>query len=71
MSSNADLAAPSDAALSAPALPTAPFSVVWSRGHCYVREDTRARWLGVDDRGRPQALTDADLRRRGWSLRRG
>lgn len=52
--------------------PTAPFSVVWSRGHCYVREGTlgRARWMGVDDRGRPQALTDADLRRRGWSLRR-
>ncbi len=67
MSTDADLALPD------PALPTAPFSVVWSRGHCYVREDTlgRARWMGVDDRGRPQALTDADLHRRGWSLRRG
>jgi len=58
-------------------LPTEPFSVVWSRGHCYVREATTGRarwtglWMGIDDRGRPQALTDADLHRRGWSLRRG
>ena len=49
-------------------LPTTPCSVVWSRGHAYVREDARrARWVGVDDRGRPQSLTDADLHRRGWS----
>lgn len=50
-------------------LPTDPSSVVWSRGHAYVREDAfgRARWVGVDDRGRPQSLTDDDLHRRGWS----
>ena len=50
-------------------LPTNPCSVVWSRGHAYVRESGlgRIRWMGVDDRGRPQSLTDADLRRRGWS----
>jgi hypothetical protein len=50
-------------------LPTSPCSVVWSRGHAYVREGAlgRARWMGVDDRGRPQSLTDADLHRRGWS----
>jgi hypothetical protein len=53
-------------------LPTTPCSVVWSRGHAFVREGTlgHIRWVGVDDRGRPQALTDADLRRRGWSLTR-
>ena len=63
----AQKARPSD-----PKLPTAPCSVVWSRGHCYVREGAlgRARWVGVDDRGRPQSLSDGDLRRRGWSLRR-
>ena len=43
-------------------------------GSCGVR-DTRtcgrtARWVGVDDRGRPRSLTDADLRRHGWSLTR-
>jgi hypothetical protein len=50
-------------------LPTDPSSVVWSRGHAYVREGARGRacWVGVDDRGRPQSLTDADLHRRGWS----
>jgi hypothetical protein len=50
-------------------LPTSPCSVVWSRGHAYVREGAqgRTRWMGVDDRGRPQSLTDADLRCRGWS----
>ena len=65
-------AAPQARQLSLPDLPTAPCSVVWSRGHCYVREGApgRARWVGVDDRGRPQSLTDADLRRRGWTLRR-
>jgi len=50
-------------------LPTDPSSVVWSRGHAYVREGAlgRVRWVGVDDRGRPQSFTDADLQRRGWS----
>jgi hypothetical protein len=67
MSAEADIEA-----ISSPAPPTAPFSVVWSRGHCYVREGTlrRSRWVGVDDRGRPEFLTDADLRRRGWSPHR-
>lgn len=50
-------------------LPTAPGRVVWCQGHALVREN--ARWVGVDDRGRPRSLTDADLRRRGWSLTRG
>lgn len=51
-------------------LPTAPCSVVWSGGHSYVLEgSTGARWAGVDDRGRARFLTDADLRRRGWSHR--
>jgi len=55
------------------ALPTLPHSVVWSRGHAYVREGSlvRARWVGMDERGRVRSLTDADLRRRGWSLTRG
>jgi hypothetical protein len=34
----------------------------------YVRE--AARWVGVDDRGRPRSLTDAELRHHGWSLTR-
>jgi hypothetical protein len=53
-------------------LPTTPCSVVWSRGHAYVLErlSGRARWLGVDDRGRPQALSCADLQRRGWTRTR-
>ncbi|MFC7340115.1 hypothetical protein [Saccharopolyspora griseoalba] len=52
-------------------LPTAPCSVVWSGGHCYVREGASgARWAGVDDRGRARFLTDAELHRRGWSHRR-
>ncbi|MEV0082688.1 hypothetical protein [Saccharopolyspora sp. NPDC050642] len=52
-------------------LPTAPCSVVWSGGHSYVLEgSTGARWAGVDDRGRARFLTDADLRRRGWSRTR-
>lgn len=50
-------------------LPTTQGRVVWCQGHVYVRED--AHWVGVDDRGRPRSLTDADLRRRGWSLTRG
>ena len=51
-------------------LPTAPCSVVWSKGHAYVLEGFRARWVGVDDRGRPQAFTGADLQRRGWTYTR-
>lgn len=53
-------------------LPTAPCSVVWSGGHCYVLEGVagRARWAGVDDRGRPRFLTHAELQRRGWSRTR-
>jgi hypothetical protein len=50
-------------------LPTAQGRVVWCQGHVYVRQD--ARWVGVDDKGRPRSLTDADLHRRGWSLTRG
>ncbi|WP_199444269.1 hypothetical protein [Umezawaea beigongshangensis] len=52
------------------ALPTAPCSVVWSHGHAYVLEGFRARWVGVDDRGRPQAFSGADLQRRGWTRTR-
>jgi hypothetical protein len=53
-------------------LPTTPCSVVWSKGHPFVLEGThgRARWVGVDDRGRPQRLTGADLQRRGWTSTR-
>lgn len=51
-------------------LPTAPCSVVWSRGHAYVLEGFRARWVGRDDRGRPHALTGAEMQRRGWTLTR-
>jgi hypothetical protein len=49
-------------------LPTTPCSVVWSRGHAYVLEGTH--WMGMDDRGRPQSLTNDDLVRRGWSRSR-
>jgi hypothetical protein len=49
-------------------LPTEPCSVVWSMGHAFVLESTR--WVGVDDRGRPQSLTNEDLERRGWSRTR-
>jgi len=55
----------------AAALPTAPCSVVWSKGHAYVLEGFRARWVGVDDRGRRLAFSGADLQRRGWSHTRG
>lgn len=50
-------------------LPTAPCSVVWSAGHPFVLEPTPgpARWIGVNDRGRPLALTAAELQRRGWT----
>lgn len=52
-------------------LPTQPCSVVWSMGHAYVLERTAsgaARWVGVNDRGRPEALTHTELDRRGWTL---
>lgn len=51
------------------ALPTAPCSVVWSRGHAYTLEPVagRPRWLGVDDRGHAVELSGADLQRRGWT----
>lgn len=61
----------SDAADSATALPTQPCSVVWSMGHAYVLERVfggAARWVGVNDRGRPEALTGTELQRRGWTL---
>lgn len=54
--------------ITAAPLPTTQGRVVWCQGHAYVRED--ARWVGVDDKGRPRSFTDADLRRRGWSLTR-
>ncbi|KAA9151347.1 hypothetical protein FPZ12_039170 [Amycolatopsis acidicola] len=55
-----------------PEPPCTPCSVVWSQGRPYVLEPTagRPRWVGTDYRGRPLALTGADLRRRGWSYRR-
>lgn len=51
------------------ALPTAPCSVVWSRGHAFVLEPAggRVRWVGVDDRGRACVLSARELERRGWS----
>jgi hypothetical protein len=53
-------------------LPTVPCSVVWSGRHAFVLEGNpgRPRWMGMDDRGRPQTLTNADLERRGWSRTR-
>ncbi|HJP80416.1 MAG TPA: hypothetical protein VJ914_39455 [Pseudonocardiaceae bacterium] len=50
-------------------LPTAPCSVVWSRGHAYVLEliVNRSRWVGRDDRGRPVEYSCAELQRRGWT----
>ncbi|ASO19783.1 ABC-type bacteriocin/lantibiotic exporter with double-glycine peptidase domain [Actinoalloteichus hoggarensis] len=69
----ADTATESDArSISTPSstiLPTVPCSVVWSRGHAYVLEGGpgQARWVGVDDRGRPVVLTSAELAQRGWS----
>jgi len=55
--------------VAAESLPTAPCSVVWSRGHAYVLEliVNRPRWVGVDDRGRAVEFSCADLQRRGWS----
>ncbi|TCO46460.1 hypothetical protein [Actinocrispum wychmicini] len=53
-------------------LPTIPCSVVWSKGHAYVLEMGlgRSRWVGCDDRGRPQAFTHAELESRGWTRTR-
>ncbi|MFD9893302.1 hypothetical protein [Amycolatopsis sp. NPDC058986] len=53
-------------------LPTIPSSVVWCGGRPYVLEirPGRARWMGTDERGRPEALSSAELERRGWSPRR-
>ena len=48
-------------------LPTAPCTVVWSRGHAYVLDRLHCRWEGVDDRNRPRMFTSAELARRGWS----
>ena len=52
--------------------PTVPSTVVWCCGRPYVLEGRagRARWMGTDYRGRPEALTSAELQRRGWSHRR-
>nr|WP_245976061.1 hypothetical protein [Amycolatopsis palatopharyngis] len=52
--------------------PTTPCTVVWSDGRPYVLEggSGRPRWMGTDGHGRPQALTGAQLQRRGWSYRR-
>jgi len=52
--------------------PTTPCSVVWSQGRPYVLEGVagRPRWMGRDAKGRPLALSRAELQRRGWSLRR-
>jgi hypothetical protein len=77
MMTSTEIAAPTQLDLDADGrgteLPTTPCSVVWSGGHSYVLEGTggRARWAGVDDRGRAHFLTDDDLRRRGWSRSRG
>ncbi|HET9144390.1 MAG TPA: hypothetical protein VFO68_33865 [Actinophytocola sp.] len=53
-------------------LPTLPCSVVWCGNHAYVLEGFagRSRWMGMDERGRPEALTNAELARRGWSRTR-
>lgn len=58
-----------DVATTNSSLPTVPCSVVWSRGHAYVLEPVqgRPRWLGVNDRGRAEELSGADLQRRGWT----
>jgi hypothetical protein len=52
--------------------PTVPTTVVWCCGRPYVLEASpgRARWMGNDHRGRPEALSSAELQRRGWSHRR-
>jgi len=51
-----------------------PCSVVWSGGHSYVLErlgGSGPRWVGLDGRGRPLALTSQDLQRLGWTLQPG
>jgi hypothetical protein len=50
-------------------LPTEPTSVVWSGGHAFVLDAAagKARWIGVDDRGRRQALSCAELAERGFT----
>jgi len=67
--SDTDTAAGDGAVPTGAKLPTVPCSVVWSRGHAYVLEPVagRPRWLGVDDRGRTEELSGADLQRRGWT----
>jgi len=67
--SDTDAAYGDRAATTSAKLPTVPCSVVWSRGHAYVLEPVggRPRWLGVDDRGRAEELSGADLQRRGWT----
>lgn len=67
--SDTDAATGDVAATPSAKLPTVPCSVVWSRGHAYVLEPVagRPRWLGMDDRGRAEELSGADLQRRGWS----
>lgn len=61
-----------DSGVSTRPLPTLPCSVVWSGGHSYVLEELggsgMTRWMGLDARGRPLALTANDLQRRGWTL---
>ena len=49
--------------------PTVPCSVVWCEGRPYVLEGRpgRARWVGTDYRGRPEALSSAEVQRRGWT----
>jgi hypothetical protein len=53
-------------------LPTAPCSVVWSKGRAYVLEGSagRLRWVGLDTFGRPCALSATALDEQGWSRRR-
>ncbi|WP_020673609.1 hypothetical protein [Amycolatopsis nigrescens] len=52
--------------------PTTPCTVVWCQGHPFVLESGpgKSRWVGIGPHGKPQALTGADLQRRGWSYRR-
>jgi hypothetical protein len=62
--------------LPATPLPTTPCSVVWSGGHSYVLEEpgligAPSLWVGLDDHGRPTALSADALRDRGWSLTPG
>ncbi|TCP50823.1 hypothetical protein EV191_10785 [Tamaricihabitans halophyticus] len=52
--------------------PTTPCTVVWSQGRAFVLEAALSgnRWVGFDQRGRPQSLSSGDLQRRGWSRHR-